>query len=431
MKNVFQNKNFVLIFIGTLVSNIGNLFYSFAVSYWILDITGNNAILQGVYLGVCGITFVLFSLIGGVLSDRFNKAKLIYMCDYIKAVLIAISALIILLNKDNLELNLIILFVMGIIGNIIAAIFSPASTSILPLIVEQDQLQQANSYKSVLSSLQAIIGLFLAGLLYSLVPITTLFFIIGVCYFISAVSEMFVKYDHKPSETKLTLKATFLEMKEGFTYIQTKKVLAAFLPMIIFINFFFAPISQNFISYFIKTDIATNPNYLLHELINPEMWGALFSVSVSISSIIFGIVLSTKTLNNESGKSIKKWLFAFGVLVLFMSLSYFILVNQNNLLNAFLVIFIIVGFTMGMMLSFINIPASTIIQTITDKDKLGKVSSIADMVSQGLTPIATFAAGFIIQYFGSSVLLLTCSVGFLVVAGVSLFNKSMNNIELN
>ena len=77
MQNVFHNKNFVLVFIGALVSNIGSLFYSFAVGYWILDITNNNAVIQGIYLGVCGLTFVLFSLFGGVLSDRFNKVKII------------------------------------------------------------------------------------------------------------------------------------------------------------------------------------------------------------------------------------------------------------------------------------------------------------------------------------------------------------------
>lgn len=430
MKNVFHNKNFVLIFLGTLVSNIGSLFYSFAVSYWILDITNNNAILQGSYLGACGITYVLCSLFGGVLSDRFNKAKLMYICDYVKALLIAISSVIILFSKDNVSLNIVVLFVMGIISNIIAAVFSPASASILPLIVEKEQLQQAISYKSVLSSLQAIIGLFLAGLLYSLVPMTTLFFIIAICYFLSAVSEMFIKYEYKPSESKLTLKTTLEDIKDGFTYIGTKKVLATFLPMIIFINFFFAPISENFLSYFIKTDIASNPNYLFHSFVNLEMWGAIFSVIVSISSIIFGIVLSTKTVDRNTGKSIKKWLFAFGVLVLVLAFSYMFLVDKYDMLNTFLIVFMVVALLMGMMLSFINIPASTIIQTITEPDKLGKVSSITDLVSQGLIPVATFGAGFVISYCGCSVLLIVCSVGLLAVATMLLFNKSMNDIEL-
>ena len=136
-KNVFYNKNFILIFLGALVSNIVNMFYSFSVGYWILEITNNNAIIQGAYLGSCGLTFVLFSLIGGVLSDRFNKAKLMYICDYVKGILIILSALVILLSKSNVTISLVVLFVMGIVGNIIAAIFAPASTSILPKILQK------------------------------------------------------------------------------------------------------------------------------------------------------------------------------------------------------------------------------------------------------------------------------------------------------
>ena len=430
MKNVFTNKNFVLIFLGALVSDIGNLFYSFAVSYWILDITNNNAIIQGTYLGVCGITYLLFSLIGGVFSDRFNKAKLMYMCDYIKAILIALSALIILFNNDNTTLNIIILFVMGIASNIIASVFSPASSSILPLILKPEQLQQAISYKSVLTSLQSIIGLCLAGIIYSLLPITSIFFIIALCYFLSAVSEMFIKYDYMDNQNKLTLKTTFNDIKDGFDYIKTKKSLASFLPIIIFINFFYAPISQNFISYFIKTDIASNSNYLLHNIVSPEMWGALFSISISITSVIFGIVLSTKKINKNSGKKIKKWLFTFGVLILLMAISYILLID-NNQLNTFLVILIIIALMMGMALSFINIPANTIIQTITDSNKLGKVSSITSMVSHGLIPVATFLAGFAITYLGSGTLLLICSIGLLLVATFALCNNSFNSIETN
>ena len=267
MKNVFHNKNFVLVFLGALVSNIGSLFYSFAVGYWILDITNNNAVIQGIYLGVCGLTYVLFSLFGGVLTDKFNKVKIIYICDYLKAILIAVSAFIILFSNNNVTLNLIVLFSMGIMSNIIAAIFSPAANAIMPLIVEEEQLQQANSYKSVLSSIQAIIGLVLAGLLYSLLPITTLFFIIAICYLLSAISEMFIRYEYKPNENKLTFKSTFEDIKEGFQYINSKKALSVLLIIIIFINFFFSPITNNFISYFIKTDIASDPDYLFHNLI--------------------------------------------------------------------------------------------------------------------------------------------------------------------
>lgn len=428
MKNVFCNKNFVLIFLGALVSNIVNLFYSFAVGYWILEITNNNAIIQGTYLGVCGITFIMFSLFGGVLSDKFNNAKIMYICDFIKGILIIFSSIAILISEKDVTVSLVMLFFMGIVSNLIAAVFSPASVSIMPKILQKEQLQQANSYISVLNYLQGIIGMFLASVLYASLPITTIFFIVGICYIISAISEMFIKYEYKPSESKLTLKRTFLDIKDGFRYVKTNKSLTTLLAMVVLINFFLAPITSNFITYFVKTDISSNPNYLFKELVSPEMWGSIFSIFLSIASIIFGIVLSTKTLDKNVGKKIKKWLFIFGLITLCIAVSYTIFVDQNSLLNIFLIILSVCSFGMGMALSFVNIPISTAIQTITDEENLGKVSSITSMVSQGLIPIATFVAGFIISYFGSSILLLVCSIGLLLTTIVSLFNKSINNL---
>ena len=61
--NVFSNKNFLLVFIGALVSELGATLYSFAVSFYILDISGNNAFLQGLYLALCGAALLIFTLL--------------------------------------------------------------------------------------------------------------------------------------------------------------------------------------------------------------------------------------------------------------------------------------------------------------------------------------------------------------------------------
>ena len=82
--NVFGSRNFRLVFFGALVSELGAGLYSFAVSFYILEISGNNAFLQGLYLALCGAMLLLFTPIGGVLGDRFNKAKIMFLCDYIK-----------------------------------------------------------------------------------------------------------------------------------------------------------------------------------------------------------------------------------------------------------------------------------------------------------------------------------------------------------
>ena len=46
-RNVFAGRNFRLVFFGALVSELGALLYSFAVSFYILEISNNNAFLQG------------------------------------------------------------------------------------------------------------------------------------------------------------------------------------------------------------------------------------------------------------------------------------------------------------------------------------------------------------------------------------------------
>ena len=138
-ENVFRNRNYRLVFFGALVSEIGALLYSFAVSFYILKISGNNAFLQGLYLALCSVAMLVFTPVGGVLGDRFNKAKIMYICDFCKgANIILVTVLMLLFPEANA--HIVILFALGITGNIISGIFNPAAGALLPQIVEPDQL---------------------------------------------------------------------------------------------------------------------------------------------------------------------------------------------------------------------------------------------------------------------------------------------------
>ena len=193
-RNVFTNRNFTLCYMGALVSNIAALFYSFAVSFYILKITNNNALLQGLYLATGGVTYCIVTLFGGVISDRFNKAKIMYICDYLKGGIIIGFTLLLMFVIKSVAWQVASLFIITVLLNAIAGIFTPAAGALLPQIVEERQFQQAQSYYSILNSFQSIIGVILAGVLYTLVPLNVLFMVVGGCYILSAISEMFIKY---------------------------------------------------------------------------------------------------------------------------------------------------------------------------------------------------------------------------------------------
>ena len=212
--NVFSNRNFRLVFLGALVSELGATLYSFAVSFYILDISGNNAFLQGLYLALCGVALLIFTPVGGVLGDRFNKAKIMFLCDYIKGGMIILATILMLLLKEP-SAQIAILFCIGIVGNAVSGIFNPAAGALFPHIIDEDKLQQANAYFTIKNSLEGIFGIILAGILYSALPIHTLFLMVGLCFVASGISEMFIRYKHHPSEERMTLRLAARDMADG------------------------------------------------------------------------------------------------------------------------------------------------------------------------------------------------------------------------
>jgi len=428
-KNVFTNKNFTLTFLGALVSNVASLFYSFAVSFYILKITDNNALLQGLYLAAGGATFCIVTLFGGVISDRFNKAKIMYICDYLKgAIIIGFTFLLMFVIKTTTG-QVVALFIVSILLNAIAGIFNPASSALLPQIVDEDSFQQAESYFSILNSFQSIFGILLAGILYSLVPINVLFFVVGGCYILSAISEMFIKYnsEFEKRDEKLTVKAVFGDIKSGFKYIVSIKSILALMICILFINFFFSPFSENFVPYFISTDVASS-DYMFKGSLEPEMWSSFFSVLLGVGSLIMGIILSSIKQFEKSNRIIRWSLLAVSF-VFVLLVVFYLLFNQNIIdINAFLIIMLIGSFFIGALLVTINVPSTTAMMRIIDKDKFGKVSSVLNIGSQGLIPLSVLLGGVAISYIGSLGLISVCAGGFLLISLILFFNKPVREL---
>lgn len=238
--SVFANRNYRFVFFGALISELGALLYSFAVGFYILQISGNNAFLQGLYLALCGVALLLFTPVGGVLGDRFNKAKIMYVCDYIKGGMIILTTVLMMILPSP-KAHIVILFILGILGNVVSGIFNPAAGAMLPNIVEPQQLQQANAYFSIKSSMESILGVVLAGVLYAVLPLKVLFPAVGACFIASGISEMLIRYDHTPSAEPITLRLALSDMKEGILYLKGQKAIMAIIGAALFINFFFTP----------------------------------------------------------------------------------------------------------------------------------------------------------------------------------------------
>ena len=210
-------------------------------------------------------------------------------------------------------------------------------------------------------------------------------------------------------------------------YIVTLKPLLFLMLGILFLNFFVSPLSANFLPYFVATDVASH-NYLLSNLLTPEMWSSVIQVAYAVGMIIMALILSGRPQKDKiyKGLSISLIIFAslFGVLTtLYMFFAYGVAD-----INVVLVAFIPIGVTMGMTLITINIPISTKMLTIVDKEKLGKVNSVVDVGSQGLIPLSSFLAGLVISGLGPGWLCVMCTIGLIGMTAFVVANKYVRQL---
>ena len=425
--NVFSVRNFRLVFFGALVSEIGAVLYSFAVGFYILEITDNNAFLQGLYLALCGVTLLLFTPVGGVLGDRFHKARIMSVCDFLKGGLILLAILPMVLFPQP-KAHVVILFVVGVAGNAVSGIFNPASAAMLPNIVEEDRLQQANAYFSVKNALESIFGVVLAGVLYAALPIRLLFAVVGICYLLSGISEMFIRYAHVRKEERLTLRAALSDLREGVGYLRGQKAILTMMGAALFLTFFFSPIFGNYIPFFVRTDLAQAPSYLFDRVLTPELWSSVFSVLFGVSSLAASVLLSARPQREKNGRRIALRICGMAAFSIVLTAAYWLLVRRGASLNAYLLLLGFGFLLIGLLLVFINVPLNTVIMRIVDKNQLSKVSSITSTISQGLIPISSVLAGLTLQNLGSTILLAICSAGLTVTAVSLLFSRSIRSI---
>ena len=239
---------------------------------------------------------------------------------------------------------------------------------------------------------------------------------------------MLIRYDHRPSPEQLTLKLAVQDMREGVGYLRGKPAILVLLGAILFINFFCTPVTSNFVPYFVKTDVAGAKTYLLDRILTPELWSSVFSVCVGISSLLGAAILSARPQEDKCGQKVALRLLVMGVVMILVTISYGVLAGRGVSLNGFLIAFSLASLAFGFLTTYINIPISTSLMRVVDRDKLSKVSSILSIGCQGMIPLATILAGLVLSTLGSTALLSVCALGFTVTAILLLTSKRIQEI---
>src|ERR1700722_6742264 len=113
----FHEKNFRLYFYGQLVSVTGTWLQNVALGWLVLQIT-NSAFWVGIVSALSVLPTLLFSLIGGVIVDKFDKKKILYVTQSSAMVLAFILGVLTLLNTINVWEICLLSFLLGTVNAI-------------------------------------------------------------------------------------------------------------------------------------------------------------------------------------------------------------------------------------------------------------------------------------------------------------------------
>jgi MFS family permease len=158
-----RNNGFRMLWIGQLLSDTGSEIGMLAYPLLILALT-HSAALAGVVGTARAVTRLCLQLPAGALSDRFDRRLTMIVCDTMRAVLLALLAILIVLDLASWPVVLIVSLVEGGAGTI----FEPAATAALPGIVPDGQLEQAWAATEARAYGASLAGPALGGVLFGL-----------------------------------------------------------------------------------------------------------------------------------------------------------------------------------------------------------------------------------------------------------------------
>lgn len=361
------NKNFLLMWQGQLVSYLGDIIYSFALSFWVLEVTGSTA-LMGILQAVSMVPRLVIGPFAGVLVDKWDRKKIIVITDLIRGVLSSFVGIAALMGV----LEVWMVFVVGVVTSICSAFFNPAITSVKPDIVDKSKLVKANSVTSLAQSGASMLGNTVSGIIYVVIGAPYMFLFDGVSYLFSAFTELFINI---PKREKKSHEITFKEdFKSGLLFLINFKALRNLFIVASILNFFANA------AFVLILPLFNEVSYL-----GAERYGFAMGMS-SLGMIIGSGILSIINIKFSKRYQIVSISFVMmTVLYLLIPLSS----NYYIILAA-----IVPAFAL-------NVIGNTVFEStlmiIIPEDKRGKVFALINTFSMGLSPLGISVGGILGQ----------------------------------
>ena len=377
----FQYRDFRLMWIGACTSSICT-WMQIVAQGWLIYRLSHSSFLLGLDQFLGGIPIFLFSLIGGVVADRTERRKILLGSQYIQMASAGTLTVLVALGLTHVWPILCLSFVSGLAQ----AFGGPAYLSLVPTLVEREDMPNAIALNSIQFNLAVTVGPALGGLALARWGEKWCFGLNALSFVAPIISLSIISARFVPESTKESI---FSSLKQGIKFLRRQGSMEA----LIFLAFCMTALSmplRTYIPVFVKD--------IFHR--GPETYGTLLSL-MGVGSICGSLAVASQGNMGNKGRVALAMLICLGA-----GISVFSLSKALPLSYAMLVL---VG--ASMMAVFATV--TSLVQLITANEMRGRVMSVYNCAFRGGMPMGNLASGWLVPRYSAPVVL--SMNGFLLV----------------
>ncbi len=368
-----RERDFALLWSGMTISLLGDGIYFVAIPFQVFEISDGPTALAWVG-AVWSLPQVFLFLLAGVLTDRIDRRRVLIGADLTR--MVALGGIGGLALTGGLELwNLLLLVALYGAGN---AFFMPAFSAIVPDVVSQDLLVEANSLDQSVRPLSRLVGPALGGLVVAAAGTGAAFLVDAGTFLVSAIAVWAMRARPRvPVESGADSVSTLTDIKEGWRFVRAHTWLWGTLTAAAFgLLCFIGPL-----------DVLVP--FIVKDVLNGDAgdFGVILAVG-GLGSIIVSVIVGQRGLPRNH--MVFMYL-AWGIGTMLIGAYAFVTTTWQAIL---------VSATVGALFTLGMIVWGTLLQRLVPSELLGRVSSFDWLVSTCLVPVSFALTGPAAELFG-------------------------------
>lgn len=231
---VLRNRDYSLLFWGQLISAAGTQIQVVAVAWQVYQIT-NSAVALGIIGLAQAIPRLIFSLVGGVVADAYDRQRLLIAVNVILGLLSAALALTTALHVINVG----VIYLVVLLAAVASSFEFPTRQAIIPTLVPREQMADALSISMVLMELTFVVGSAAGGFIIAWVRLANTYWIDVISYVVVIAALIIMTVPRVPLEKRA--RAGFGALADGMRFLRARPIILAVLSLDFIANFFGSP----------------------------------------------------------------------------------------------------------------------------------------------------------------------------------------------